>query len=55
MDDGARDTTERFHEVLNRRDLDALCDLITDDCVFGATSPSTRPTRHVGLAAMAAR
>jgi hypothetical protein len=24
MDDEARDTIERFHEALNRRDLDAL-------------------------------
>ena len=38
MDDEARDTIERFHEALTRRDLDAPGDLITDDCVFEATS-----------------
>jgi hypothetical protein len=41
MDDEARDTIERFHDALNRRDLDALSDLITDDCLFEAT------TRHL--------
>ena len=40
MDDEARETIERFHEALNRRDLDALADLITADCVFEATSPA---------------
>jgi hypothetical protein len=42
VDDEARDTIERFHEALNRRDLDALGDLITDDCVFETTSPAPR-------------
>ena len=46
MDDEARDTIERFHEALNRRDLDALGDLITDDVVFEATSPAPDGTRH---------
>lgn len=40
MDDEARGTIERFHEAFNRRDLGALGDLITDDCVFEATSPA---------------
>jgi ketosteroid isomerase-like protein len=52
MDDEARDTIERFHEALNRRDLDALGDLITDDCVFEATSPAPDGTRHVGRRAV---
>ena len=39
VDNGAPETIERFHEVLNRRDLGALAELITDDCVFEATSP----------------
>jgi ketosteroid isomerase-like protein len=47
MDYEARDTIERFHEAFNRRDLDALGDLITDDCVFEATSPAPDGTRHV--------
>jgi ketosteroid isomerase-like protein len=52
MDDEARDTIEGFHEALNRRDLDALSDLITDDCVFEATSPAPDGTRHVGRQAV---
>ena len=52
MDDEARDTIERFHDALNRRDLDALSDLISDDCVFEATSPAPDGTRHVGRQAV---
>ena len=52
MDDEARDTVMRFHEALNRRDLDALGDLITDDCIFEATSPAPDGTRHVGREAV---
>jgi len=52
MDDEARDTIQRFHDALNRRDLDALGDLITDDCVFDATSPAPDGTRHVGRQAV---
>jgi ketosteroid isomerase-like protein len=52
MDDEARETIERFHEALNRRDLDALADLITADCVFEATSPAPDGTRHVGRQAV---
>ena len=52
MDDEVRDTVMRFHEALNRRDLDALGDLITDDCVFEATSPAPDGTRHVGRQAV---
>jgi ketosteroid isomerase-like protein len=52
MDDEARDTIERFHDALNRRDLDALDDLITDDCVFDATSPAPDGTRHTGRQAV---
>jgi ketosteroid isomerase-like protein len=52
MDDEARDTIERFHEAFNRRDLDALGDLITEDCVFEATSPAPDGTRHVGRPAV---
>src|SRR3989442_2230481 len=52
MDDEARDTIQRFHEALNRRDLGALGDLITDDCVFEATSPAPDGTRHIGRQAV---
>jgi hypothetical protein len=48
MDDQVRNTIQRFHDALNCRDLDALGDLITDDCVFEATSPAPDGTRHVG-------
>jgi ketosteroid isomerase-like protein len=52
MDDEARDAIERFHEAFNRRDLGALGNLITDDCVFEATSPAPDGTRHVGRQAV---
>jgi hypothetical protein len=52
MDDEARDTIERFYEAFNRRDLGALGDLITDDCVFEATSPAPDGSRHVGRPAV---
>jgi ketosteroid isomerase-like protein len=52
VDDEARDTIQRFHDALNSRDLDALGDLITDDCVFEATSPAPDGTRHVGRQAV---
>jgi ketosteroid isomerase-like protein len=52
MDHEARDTIERFHEAFNHRDLGALGDLITDDCVFEATSPAPDGTRHVGRQAV---
>jgi ketosteroid isomerase-like protein len=52
MDDEVRDTIQRFHDALNRRDLDALNDLITDDCVFDATSPAPDGTRHDGRKAV---
>ena len=52
MDDEIRETIERFHEALNRRDLDALGDLITDDVVCEAPSPAPDGTRHVGREAM---
>ena len=54
MDDEARDTIERFHDALNRRDLGALGDLITDDCVFETTSPAPDGTRHAGRQAVLA-
>lgn len=52
MDDEARNTIQRFHDALNRRDLDALDELITDDCVFEATSPAPDGTRHAGRQAV---
>jgi ketosteroid isomerase-like protein len=48
MNDGARDIIERFHEAFNRRDLGALSNLITDDCVFEATGPAPDGIRHLG-------
>jgi len=52
MDDEVRETIQRFHDALNRRDLGALADLITDDCVFETTSPAPDGTRHVGRQAV---
>lgn len=52
MDDETRDAIQRFHDALNNRDLDALSDMITDDCVFDTTSPAPDGTRHVGRQAV---
>ncbi len=45
MGDEVRDTIERFHEAFSRRDLGALGNLITDDCVLDATIPAPDGTR----------
>jgi uncharacterized protein (TIGR02246 family) len=52
MEDEVRATIQAFHDALNRRDLDALSDLITDDCVFETTSPAPDGTRYVGRQAV---
>ena len=37
--DATRAAIERFNEVFNRHDADALASLLTDDTVFENTSP----------------
>jgi uncharacterized protein (TIGR02246 family) len=51
--DAIRGVIERFHEALNTQDLEALGDLVHEDCVFETTDPPDG-TRHVGRAAVLA-
>ncbi len=44
---------ERFGQAWSRHDVDAALELITDDCVFEATSPAPVGLRHVGRAPVA--
>ncbi|MGV1010446.1 MAG: nuclear transport factor 2 family protein [Dermatophilaceae bacterium] len=41
------DVVDRFNEAFNRKDLDAVMALVTDDCVFEDTTPPDGG-RHVG-------
>jgi uncharacterized protein (TIGR02246 family) len=52
-DDDTRATIERFHEAFNRHDIDAVAQLLTEDCVFEDTGPPDG-TRHVGREAVLA-
>lgn len=52
--DGALDTIRRFHEAFNRRDVDAVMALMTDDCVFENTYPPPDGERFAGAAAVRA-
>jgi steroid delta-isomerase-like uncharacterized protein len=46
---------EAFAEAFNRHDLDAIMAMMTDDCVFDASSGAERfGTRHSGAAAVRA-
>ena len=47
MSDETRDVIQRFHDALNRHDIDALAPLVHDECVFETTDPPDG-TRHVG-------
>jgi ketosteroid isomerase-like protein len=42
----------RFCEAFDRRDVDAVMALMTEDCVFENTSPAPDGERHVGQAAI---
>ena len=39
---------DRFNDAWGRHDLDAAVAMLTEDCVFEATSPAPDGTRHVG-------
>jgi ketosteroid isomerase-like protein len=57
LDARARATTdvvERFHAAVNAHDLDAIMDLMTDDCVFDSTRPPPDGERIVGREAIRA-
>jgi ketosteroid isomerase-like protein len=43
---------DAFGAAWAAHDLDAAIEMITDDCVFGATDPAPDGTRHVGRAAI---
>ena len=47
-------TIERFNEAFNRRDVDAIMALMSDDVVFENTSPSPDGERFEGQAAVRA-
>jgi ketosteroid isomerase-like protein len=40
----------RFNEAFNRRDVDAIMRLMSQDCVFESTSPAPDGGRYVGQA-----
>ncbi len=43
---------ERFNEAFNRRDVEAVMSLMTNDCLFEGTYPSPDGDRFVGQAAI---
>jgi ketosteroid isomerase-like protein len=47
MGDETRDAIGRFHDALNSHDIDALAQLVHEECVFETTDPPDG-TRHVG-------
>ena len=47
-------TIERFNTAFNAHDVDAIMDLMTDDCVFEGTGPAPDGARVVGQAAVRA-
>ena len=51
--DPVRSVIERFHEAVNRRDVDAVVAAVTDDCVFESTLPPDGD-RYEGPAAIGA-
>jgi ketosteroid isomerase-like protein len=44
-------TMRRFHEAFDRRDAEALVDLVAEDCVIENTNPAPNGSLHVGKAA----
>ena len=45
---------QQFNEALNRRNVDAMMALMTDDCVFENTAPAPDGTRYEGQAGVRA-
>jgi ketosteroid isomerase-like protein len=52
MSSDTQDVIDRFNEAFNSHDVDAIMALMTDDCVFEATSPAPGGTRVEGAAAV---
>lgn len=49
-----RSTVERFNDAFNRHDLDAVMNLMTEDCVFESTNPAPDGLLVTGTGAMRA-
>lgn len=47
-------TVERFNMAFNKHDVEAVMNVMTEDCIFENTSPSPDGTRVVGAAAVRA-
>lgn len=54
MPDDADALINRFNDAFNRHDVDAVMELMTDDCVFENTLPPPDGERHVGQPAVRA-
>jgi len=62
QDESGRDTLtpattaaiQRFHEAINRRDVEAVMANMTEDCVFENTTPPPDGERYEGCAAVRA-
>lgn len=48
------EVVRRFNDALNRRDVDTMMRLMSEDCVFENTSPAPDGTRYEGQAAVRA-
>jgi ketosteroid isomerase-like protein len=53
MSDEIRATIQQFHDALNNHDIDALAQLVHEECVFETTAPPDG-TRHEGSSAVLA-
>jgi ketosteroid isomerase-like protein len=51
---GTLEVVHRFNEAFNRHDVDAIMELMTEDCVFENTNPTPDGTRYEGQAAVRA-
>jgi ketosteroid isomerase-like protein len=52
VEDATIATVRAFQAALDAHDLEGVCALLTDDCVFENTSPSPDGERFEGLAAV---
>jgi ketosteroid isomerase-like protein len=52
--DGTIAAIERFNDVFNKHDVDAIMDAMTDDCVFENTYPPPDGERYEGAEAVRA-
>jgi steroid delta-isomerase-like uncharacterized protein len=50
--DSTRAVVEKFNEAFNRHDVNAVMNLMTDDCIFENTNPPPDGERLVGAAAV---